>query len=482
MRAVVLLVALLTAEVLYGIGEQVIVIGGETGWQAIETKAHVIETSFLRPYPVLTLSSAQTYFSEDLFFSFDGILQDSAGNYSVSSTENIVLAPRENARFGGGAALFMGLSDAISIVPHSREALFSTGQILRDFSIEMWLYPVTAENGENVLQWNAICENDSYISQDIIVTFVRNRLQWTFSNFFTLSKDIVLSGQTSLVPKTWSHHLIRFDSDNGLLEYVVDGRIECIVFVTENGHEGTQVYQSNVGTNGFFVLGKNFFGMIDEFIISPRFVSEISLGTYRQNSGRVETIPIDLGDINSELVSVDVKNGPLVDDSAIELFMRVSNNPYHFEEWRALTAGVSLRDVRGRYVQLAIVLYPSKDRHFSPYIDSIQLNYRQNKAPMPPTQLIAYARNGVVELSWRASISRNTVGYLVYYGTAQGEYFGKDSSLGISPINVGARTSIRIDGLKNGTLYYFSIAAYDSLEPFHIGDYSSEVSARPLRQ
>ena len=53
-----------------------------------------------------------------------------------------------------------------------------------------------------------------------------------------------------------------------------------------------------------------------------------------------------------------------------------------------------------------------------------------------------------------------------------------------SPLDVGDHTSVRIDGLNNGTLYYFAVAAYN--KPEHTlapepGEFSREVAARPLR-
>jgi hypothetical protein len=78
------------------------------------------------------------------------------------------------------------------------------------------------------------------------------------------------------------------------------------------------------------------------------------------------------------------------------------------------------------------------------------------------------------------------VGYLVYYGTEKDQYFCTDALPGASPIDAGMKNSLFIDGLKNGVLYYFRVSAYDRRNPgdsqaFHAGEFSREVSARPLK-
>jgi hypothetical protein len=88
-------------------------------------------------------------------------------------------------------------------------------------------------------------------------------------------------------------------------------------------------------------------------------------------------------------------------------------------------------------------------------------------------------------LRWRNSPDINTEGYLVYYSDVRGEFFGEDALLGPSPIDAGKRNNLFIDGLKNGTLYYFRIAAYIQGErsgaPARLtGEFSREVTARPL--
>jgi hypothetical protein len=95
---------------------------------------------------------------------------------------------------------------------------------------------------------------------------------------------------------------------------------------------------------------------------------------------------------------------------------------------------------------------------------------------------MAVAGDEAVELSWGNSPSAETAGYLIYYGLARGDYFGESALPGVSPIDAGRRTGLRIDGLENGTVYYFAVAAYTRRsEDLNVGEFSREVSARPLR-
>ncbi|MDR1618098.1 MAG: fibronectin type III domain-containing protein [Treponema sp.] len=444
-------------------------------------------------------------------------------------SEKLGAADRRRARAGQGAALFSGEQGAgktgpLVVEARDRDALFAAGGRIGDFSLEFWLYPFNMENGERILSWVAVTPGGQAagdagsslpgepVYQFIRCTAARNRLRWDFDGFFTSPSgtrrlDLRLDGGGPLVPKTWSHHLIRFDADTGLLEYLVNGKAEVIEYASPTGGEGGEVYTPLVGEGGSFVLGGQFKGLMDEFALWKG-REEPRLSRYAPEGGRLVTSVVDMGEGNSGVLRIDASGGSASvsggnvtgeyavkgsfrfdDDSELRFFLRTADSPYRWREadWRPVTPGADLPDIfRGRYAQLAVDFYPSGDGEASPYLEEVRLVYRPDEPPLPPPRISAAAGDGAVQLDWRPGPDTDIQGYLVYYGTVKGEYFGEDAIQGSSPIDAGTRTALRIEGLKNGVLYYFAVAAYDrkgagNEGPYHAGEFSREVSARPLR-
>jgi hypothetical protein len=486
-------------------------------------------------------------------FSFDegrpDRFRDRMGHYTASASPALSSAAPHLARAGTGAALFTGaeaarraLSDAgaLVIIPNPGGALLSAGSSFRDFSLEFWFYPMNMENGEQILSWSSTRHigRGDYRSQRILCVAARNRLEWTFGDFFSAPgayrpTSFTLKGSVPISPRTWTHHLIRFDGDTGLLEYLVNGNPEDILYVTGTGREGGEVYTPVIGDEGALVLGGRFMGLIDELMIHRRYLESPRLAKYSGGGGRIETRFLDLGEPDSEILRIEASGGRMTiggrspgreqgsyrgqssnsrirneyagisppdpaetwlpsgggqfsfsDDSALQFFVRAGDAIPELirAEWMPIDPGTDLTgSFRGRFVQAAIQFYPSGDGETAPYLEELRIVYRPNEPPVPPALVTAMARDGAVELSWRRSVDPDTAGYLVYYGTSRGEYFGEGAIMGVSPIDVGKRTAIRIDGLRNGVLYYFAVAAYDRIDPVHCGEFSREVSARPLR-
>jgi hypothetical protein len=547
---------LLMTDGLFAYGEKTLVLGGAAGWEAAESREGIAEIRVLRPNPVLVLSSARTGSPGlDMALSFSegrpDLFTDHTGHYLVSASQAVSSVETQWARAGRGAIHFWGNtassprtdaqdSDPLVITPRSQEALLAPGSGVRDFTLEFWLYPMNMENGEQILTWTStrMTGRKEQVYQRIQCVAMKNRLQWTFRDFFSApdeSRRLTFSSQgaSSISPRTWSHHLIRFDAGTGLFEYLVDGNPEDILYISSTGHEGGEIYTPVIGEGGRMVLGGRFIGIMDEFRLYSSFVDRPLLEKYSGREGRIETRILDLGERNSQVIRIDAFGGrtsntgrirePAVpgtaggaavssrgaaailaapaneysgkgsfkftDDSAIRFFIKTGNTVYFETDavWRPFEPGTELSgifresDFRGRFIQLAAEFYPSGDTATTPNLAELGIVYAAKEPPHPPATVTAAARDGAVDLSWRPSPDRDVDGYLVYYGTNRAEYFGDDAILGASPINVGKRTSIRIDGLKNGVLYYFTVSAYDQLNAARGGEYSREVTARPLK-
>ena len=562
----------LTAE------EKTIILGASKGWAAVEKRTQIDETAAVRPHSVLTLSSSWTGSQNgagaeapadisgdilalyaayrnfpaqesalDLALSFDEgnplRFSDSRGNYKVSASDAVQGVNERWARYGRGAALFTGedkYSSAPVTIRPGPASLFAPGRSVRDFSIEFWLFPNKMENGEQIISWHA-SEN-----QRIFCEAERNRIRWTFQEVFAPPDKlrtparvegntgpsgrltIALESRGVLIPRSWSHHLIRYNADTGLLEYLVNGRIENMCYTTGSGREGGDVYTPLINRDGAFVLGSRFSGMMDEFRIYNKAINAPGrtaleqpgrtslelpeLAKFPRSGGRIETRAIDLGERGSTVLKIEASGGRLgsasaggrrlavkntysgrgnfrfPDNASVQFFIRSGEEPYRFDQlpWIPVIPGEKITTaVQGRYVQVAAAFYPSGDCETSPYLEEIKIIYNRNDPPYPPSLVTARPLDGAVELSWRPSPDENARGYLIYYGTSSGVYYGEGALLGGSPIDAGNRTSLRIEGLRNGTLYFFVIAAYDRTgsrsEDLNAGSFSREVSARPLK-
>jgi hypothetical protein len=547
---------------IFPVEEKIITIGGENTWKSAEYRSGITELYSIRPWPVLALDSALRTAVPDLSLSFDEALPEeySGGRfYSVTANPGnggvtVSAAGPGWARMGAGAAFFSSqtlrpgretflgnpgesrsaVADAsagpLLVTARNPDALFAPGSQIRDFSLEFWLYPLNLENGEQILLWTASRPRSpgTYLFQQIRCSVVKNRLQWTFHDLFTApggqeTLSITLSGENPVIPKLWSHHLIRFDADTGLLEYLNNSRIEALTYTTAAGTEGGEIYTPIIGSGGELVLGKAYTGLMDEFRIHRRyagqegreFSAEGGLEKYSPAGGRVETRTFDLGEDADRVLRLETLGGRITaqgsrtrneyagggnlhfaDNSTVQFFMRQGDNPYRWadEDWQAVRPGAELPpEFRGRYVQVAAVFYPGSGGETSPYLEELRIVYSPGEPPRPPVRLNAVARDGAVELNWRQSAGSEIDGYLVYYGTAPGEYFGVGALWGPSPIDAGKRGTLRIEGLNNGTLYYFAVAAYHRsgagrdgtrlsgpAAGLRIGEFSQEVTARPL--
>lgn len=448
--------------------------------------------------------------STDLLLHFDAAVdRDETGNWVVSAGSAFSV-DTSRALLGSGSASFRGSSSAISLRPGAGSVFGSGGAVpFRDFSIEFWLYPANADNGEVVLLWRSLRKLPAGVLPQMLSCVVAGgRLSWSFAGFFSrpggqkpadADSRVELRARSPLVPRAWSQHLLRFDGDTGLVEYLIDGQPEATAYATASGREGGTVFEPAIGSAAPLEFCPDFSGLAEELRISRRFVAEPAMLPYGRDPSLVLSPVADLGYGNSRLVAVDAEfKAP--GTAGIEFAYRIADSWAGWRSdspaWIPMRAGEALPEsARGRYAQVKAELYADGTGRLTPSLSSITLRYLPDPPPPPPARIVAVPKDGAVELRWTKVPEADLAGYLVYYGERPGEYFGSGADQGPSPVDAGNTTTMTLTGLANGRLLYFAVAAYDSApEPdaglpgigarsisSRAGEFSPEAAARPSR-
>lgn len=492
-----------------GAAEEELVVDGSSAWEPILRRDNVILEPGFRGLPELRLGdrSYRVEGDTDLLMSFEPAAPgELTGNYRLLTTPRTV---GRRPRVGRGAAGFAAGTDAATApaatplrLEPQPDALFFPGSAPGSFSIEFWLLPVAPSDGEGVLEWEGILGSISPGRTQSVRAVIRNRrLHWSLENLFQTPDaselTIELTGRDLLIPRRWQHHLIRYRGDIGLLEYLVDGRVQDAVHATSSGGEEGDVYTPIIGSRSprRLIIGGSFNGLLDELRMSRRFVTDPILAPDTPDPGSVVLGPLDMGEGGSLLqeLRADIHEPGL---SEARLSFRVtSDNILRDGGWRpfpsvaaagssapeAVLSGPGMLEeaVVGRYVWIRAELYPGEMGDPSPRLRRFTLRYTPNEPPPAPRGVRVEAGDGEVRLSWNEVLGDDVSGYRVYYGRSSGEYLGTTAAQGPSPIDVGDSTGVTIRGLRNGSLYYFAVAAYDEAVSNLL--YSREVVARPTR-
>lgn len=497
---------LILLPVLVGAEEKTITLGGAEGWSPLAVsdgltrgtgrlgyEALVLDTRIKQNISGISGSQISSAYipgedsATDLYLSFDKTpFSDGAGRYTVVSIASR-LAETDTAMRGSGALLCSTNGNGLSLHGESG-SLFASSGVTGSFCIEFWLSPAVVEDGSVIFQWRSSLNDRSGARyQSIRADFLKNHLEWIFSGIWTTAAgepvDISVSGKRNLIPGMWAHHLLSYDAESGLLEYRLDGVAEDIRYVTSTGQEEGDIYSPVLGRSADPEIVPQFSGLIDEFYIKRKAVTletveakHAVLDRY-SGLGRFESVPIDSGGKASILKRISVeKTEP--SGTGTDFYVRAGDNPYSFTDddpvWVAVDPDATISGVTGAYFQIAGNLYPDGAGTVTPSVTSVTLHYEADTPPWPPVQVFASAGDGSVTLEWPASIDADTTGYLVYYGDRPGEYLCAGS-----PIDAGDVRTCTITGLKNGKMYYFCVAAYDTSGPKYPGQLSSEAFARP---
>lgn len=464
--------------------------GGGAPWFEMESFVDLEIGSGRLGHDALILSTRKNPVDADtdLYLDFDdSMFTDQSENYSIVRN-SLLKVEADRARLGSGAALCNTAGQGLTLTAKTG-SLFADGSTTGSFTIEFWLYPAVAENGSLILSWRSSrSENREPLYQYLRAAIFNNRLEWTFSNVWLNHTgrgiDVTLAGSRNLVPRRWSLHSLSYSADSGLIEYRVDGVTEAIRYLTSTGSESGTVFQARFGPGAHLEIAPRFSGIIDEFRIVRRFsgIPDIEqrhteMERFPSSGGTFRTRPVAVGAVSAKAVSLAVlKDEPA--ETGTALWIRFGDNHHEWTDsepaWHPVPPDGRLPALRGRFFQLRGALYTDGRGMKTPVISRITLRIERDDPPLPPARLTARAQGGSVHLSWIPSIDFDTRGYLVYYGTRPGEYLSSGS-----PLDAGSARELVINGLENGRLYYFAVAAYDESGSRHPGPLSREVFARP---
>ena len=464
-----------------------LILGREDAWQELARTENVILKTGLGD--TLDLYLAEDEYPStpdtDLLLHFDQEpIADSSGHYRLLGGR-VLLASQVTA-LGPASAGFTGERQGLELAPQPG-ALFARGTRWGDFTIEFWLHPALLSDGEEVLGWiGSRFRSGHSTAQELRCVVRKRRLAWEFSNFFSGPQDtapgsIRLEGLTPLLPRVWHHHLLRYDSSSGLLEYLMDGVPEGVTYARDPVQGEPLTPHSAEADSAPLILGRGFIGFLDELRISRSFIQDPVLSRYSGRSGSAESRPLDLGYTGTRVKRIDALYRTEA-DSGVFFYYKVADRLQAEDlegNWRQFQPGEDLGEARGRFVQLRVELFPDGRRRVSPRLSELRVVYEQALPPAPPSSIVATAGNGKVRLAWSPVREEGVRGYLVYYGHEPGNYHGADAAGGPSPIDAGAVSELTVSGLENGRLYYFAVVAYDGTDPPHHSGFSREVSARP---
>jgi hypothetical protein len=483
--------------------EKTVELGKESLWAGVQSMEGVQPVEGRWGFQDLVLGSGAYTpdASTEMLLHFDApAAADATGAYTVSGTGPSIQTAV--SAVGGASAAFTGSRQGVRFQAPPN-GMFAVGSVWGDFTIEFWLYPAALSEGETIMSWTGSARQDAgkagapagQLLGQSFRCFIRDRrMVWDFQNLFALPGGtpwipVRLTGTRQLLPRAWHHHLLRFNAREGLLEYSLDGTPEAIMHVTDTGSETGSIAVPTVGLAyaGPLLLGQGFTGFLDEMRISRRFVDDAVLTRFLGKTGTVTSRIIDLGFSSTRIARIEaVTSTP--SDTAVQFFYQVADVWKGKKllgsdtDWIPFTPGTDFKDaLSARYIQLRVELFPDGTRTQTPHLSSLKVVYEPNPPPAPPAGLVATAGNGKVTLTWRKVNDLDVKGYMVYYGSAPHNFLGTGAQQGDSPLDAGASTTIEIDGLENGSLYYFAVTAYDTSTPQQQSGFSPEVSVRPSR-
>ena len=234
----------------FSIDAEVYEFGGKTGWNEVTVRNGITTGKGRYGFECLELetnSNRPDEFTDCLIDFENSAVLDKAGKYSIKKSDVYF---SKKATLGKGAVLSRGRGGIV--LQGDETSLFGSEGPAGSFIIDFWICPSAVENGEVLLSWRSSKNIGGQVVYQLISTsFYKNKVTTLFSNIFegyTNNKgDVTLSSSRTIIPNQWSHHIISFEEETGILEYRIDGQLEDIKYLTDTGHEGGTVFTAVMG-------------------------------------------------------------------------------------------------------------------------------------------------------------------------------------------------------------------------------------------
>lgn len=422
----------------------------------------------------------------DLLLHFDKDYTDNAGNYRLRPTRDCRFTT--DSAYSSYALYLPRIKTRIEL-DYDKNTFFGNTSFIGSFTIGFFLKPLSRTlDAEIFSKMGNYIEKGNMETQGIRASLRSGTIVWEFVNLFhnnDKTMNVILDEGRRIEQGVFHYHSVSYDAESGRLIKYLDGKEEQIVYVTESGDEYSERYVpyfSPLNENPAYI-GGGIIGVIDEFSIKKESTRTFDLNRYSKYPGEIITYVYDLEAESPKITGITVEHeAPMGSD--IRLFYRVSDRVFLEDNtsipWEYVPNTFRPNEstsVRGRFLQVRLELHADASYEHTPKVNRVRVTYEEDIPPVAPRGLIATASDGSVTLTWKAvGPYEDVAGYKIYYGKKSGYYDEYNSPIVVMGRN---RSSYTVKGLRNETLYYFTITAFDSLGSEHESTFAEEVYARP---
>ena len=489
----------------------------------------------------ITYASNDVPHVTDLVLSFNrdpgALVRDDTDHYPVRHAS--YARETGNGVMGGGGARFFKADDRVELETKENLWLAECGD-LGSFTIEFRFRP-QALNGTHAIftRTGLLSGAKNGIEILLVNRRVSVRLHGMFKNVQGNRVDVHLNRGAALRENRWHHFMLSYDRLSGRIARYTDGAEDEVLYMTGTREPYVNVYEPafNCMDRPIAVIGRDFYGIIDEFRITHREYRDLKketaiaysrykklgeIGRKPVNREGVITSPVYTLPLPGTMVTSFDWNETLRRDTFVWMEFRISDYLFSRNDaspkWYRISRGqrniyqkkaMDGDYLRGKFCQWRAHLVPSPDGKHSPRLGGIEMTYQNDLPPRAPSGLeAAGVSDGKVRLRWKKNLEADVLGYRVYYGVQRGKYDGmitfmggrripsegqlKNGAIEVELDNTVITENRKLDGrsvlhypvLKNTVLYYFSVSAYDTYKPGtefnHESEPSPEVTARPF--